>query len=57
MNEVMLESAYKQAEIDGIIEVIKKQAQYSQFIDCKKFMMDIKEEVYRLYTKHEFGLD
>ncbi len=53
----MLESAYKQAEIDGIIEVIKKQAQYSQFIDCKKFMSDIKEEVYRLYAKHEFGLD
>jgi nitrogen regulatory protein PII len=57
MNEVMLESAYKQAEIDAIIEEIKKEVEHSQFIDCKGFMEDIKEEVYRLYAKHEFKED
>ena len=55
MNEVMLESAYRQAEIDAILMAIKETLKYSQFIDCKGFMEDIEKEVYRLGAKQEFG--
>ncbi len=53
MNEVMLEAAYQQAELDTLFQKIYETTINFQFIDIDKFNEEVKDVIYELYEKCE----